>query len=45
MNKFLVSLNRDTDNPVEKLLDLPSTEYEAVLAKVETLKNPTTPAN
>ena len=45
MKKFVVSLNGDTDNPVEKLLDLPSTEYEAVFAEVEKIKNPTTPAN
>jgi hypothetical protein len=43
MKKFVVSLNGDTDSPVEKLLDLPSSEYEAVQKEVEKLKYPTTP--
>jgi hypothetical protein len=43
VKKFVVSLNNDTENPVEKLLDLPSTEYDAVLKEVEKIKNPTTP--
>ena len=40
---LVVSVNGDAENPVEKLLDLPSTEYDAVLKEVETIKNPTTP--
>jgi hypothetical protein len=45
MKKYVVSLNGDTTDPVEKLLDLPSTEYDAVAEEVEKLKNPTKPAN
>jgi hypothetical protein len=37
----VVSINGDTDNPVAKLLALPSTEYEAVLKEAEKIKNPT----
>jgi hypothetical protein len=40
---LLVSVNGDAENPVEKLLDLPSTEYDAVLKEIENIKNPTTP--
>jgi len=40
---LLVSVNGETENAVDKLLDLPSTEYDAVLKKIEEIKNPTTP--
>jgi hypothetical protein len=40
---LLVSVNGDAENPIEKLLDLPSPEYDAVLKEVEKIKNPTTP--
>jgi len=40
---LLVSVDGDGENPVDKLLDLPSTEYDAVLKEIETIKNPTTP--
>lgn len=40
---LLVSVNGDSERPVETLLDLPSTEYDAVLKEVEKIKNPTTP--
>jgi hypothetical protein len=40
---LLVSVDGDTTAPVDKLLDLPSTEYDAVLKEIEKIKNPTTP--
>lgn len=40
---LIVSVNGDVESPVEKLLDLPSPEYDAVLKEIETIKNPTTP--
>jgi|GEM_PF-5499229 len=40
---LIVSVDGDTDNPVEKFLDLPSAEYDAVLLEIEKIKNPTTP--
>jgi hypothetical protein len=45
LDYLVVSVNGDTDKPVEKLLDLPSTEYDAVLKEIEKIKNPTMPAN
>jgi hypothetical protein len=42
---LLVSVNGNTTAPVEVLLDLPSTEYDAVLKEIEKIKNPTTPEN
>jgi hypothetical protein len=42
---LLVSIDGDTENPVEKLLDMPSSEYDAVLKAVQNIQNPTTPAN
>jgi hypothetical protein len=40
---LLVSVNDNTTAPVEALLDLPSSEYDAVLKEIETIKNPTKP--
>lgn len=40
---LIVSIDGDTMEPVEKLLDLPSTEYEAVVKEVNKIQNPTTP--
>jgi hypothetical protein len=40
---LLVSIDGDTNGPVEKLLDLPSTEYEAVVKEINKIQNPTTP--
>src|SRR5882762_3686656 len=40
---LLVSVDGDTTAPVEKLLDLPSAEYEAVIKEVNAIQNPTTP--
>jgi hypothetical protein len=45
LDYLVVSLNGETENAVEKLLDLPSTEYDAVLKEIEKIKNPTMPAN
>ena len=42
-DRVLVSVNGDKENPVEKLLDLPASEYEAALAEIERIKNPTSP--
>jgi hypothetical protein len=43
LDYLVVSVDDETENPVEKLLDLPSTEYDAVLKEIEKIKNPTTP--
>jgi hypothetical protein len=43
LSYLLVSINGETENAVEKLLDLPSTEYDFVLKEIEKIKNPTTP--
>jgi hypothetical protein len=40
---LLVSVDGDTAPPVDKLLDLPSPEYEAVVKEVNAIQNPTTP--
>jgi hypothetical protein len=40
---LIVSVDGDTENPVEKFLDLPSVDYDAVTAEIEHIKNPTTP--
>lgn len=45
LDALVVSVNGDAENPVEKLLDLPSSEYEAVLKEIEKIKNPTKPEN
>lgn len=42
---FVVSLNGETDKAFENLLDLPATEYDAVLKKVQEIKDPTKPEN
>lgn len=43
LSYLLVSLDGDANAPVEKLLDLPSTEYDAVIKEVNAIQNPTTP--
>jgi hypothetical protein len=45
LDYLVVSVNGEPENAVEKLLDLPSTELEAVLKEIEKIKNPTKPAN
>jgi len=41
---LLVSVDdENTTDPLKKLLDLPSTEYEAVVKEVNMIQNPTTP--
>jgi hypothetical protein len=42
---LLVSLDGDTNAPMERLLDLPASELAAVKAEVEKITNPTTPQN
>jgi hypothetical protein len=45
LDALVVSVNGDAENAVERLLDLPSSEYEAVLKEIEKIKNPTKPEN
>lgn len=40
---LVVSVDGETNAPVDKLLDFPATEYEAVLKEVNVIQNPTTP--
>ena len=40
---LLVSIDGDATAAVEKLLDLPSTEYEAVIKEVNAIQNPSNP--
>lgn len=40
---LLVSIDGDTAAPIEKLLDLPSGEYDAVVKEINKIQNPTTP--
>lgn len=40
---LVVSIDGDVTEPVSKLLDLPSTEYDAVLKEINKIQNPTTP--
>jgi len=40
---LLVSLDGDATGPIDRLLDLPSAEYEAVIKEVNQIQNPTTP--
>jgi hypothetical protein len=45
MSLVLVSLDGNTENVLEQLLDLPSSEYDAVKAEVDKITNPTKPGN
>jgi hypothetical protein len=38
---FLVSIDDDISAPIDKLLDLPAAEYEAVVKEVNAIQNPT----
>jgi hypothetical protein len=40
---LLVSIDGDAAAPVDKLLDLPSAEYDAVVKEINKIQNPTTP--
>lgn len=40
---LLVSVDGETNGVIDKLLDLPATEYEAVIKEVNRIQNPTTP--
>lgn len=40
---LLVSLDGTSDNAIERLLDLPAAEYDAVKAEVDKITNPTKP--
>ena len=43
LDLLIVSIDGDTATPVDKLLDLPSGEYDAVVAEVNKIQNPTKP--
>ncbi|AVT83664.1 hypothetical protein [Rhodopseudomonas palustris] len=43
LSYLLVSVNGNMDNPVEALLDLPATEYDAVVEEINKITNPTSP--
>jgi hypothetical protein len=43
LDALLVSVDGDTASPVEKLLDLPAVDYEAIVKEVNAIQNPTTP--
>jgi hypothetical protein len=43
MSFLVVSVDGDSITPVDKLLDLPSSEYAAVVAEINKIQNPTTP--
>lgn len=45
MSLVLVSLDGSADNALERLLDLPSSEYDAVKAEVDKITNPTSREN
>jgi hypothetical protein len=40
---LIVSIDGDTISPVDKLLDLPASEYDAVVKEVNQIQNPETP--
>jgi hypothetical protein len=40
---LVVSIDGDSTSPVEKLLELPSSEYDAIVREINTIQNPTTP--
>lgn len=42
---LLVTLDGEAENAIDRLLDLPAAEYEAVKAEVDKITNPTTPGN
>ncbi len=44
MSYLVVSVDGDATSPVDKLLDLPSTEYDAVVKEINAIQNPTSPA-
>jgi len=40
---LVVSVNGSTDNAAQAVLSLPKTEYQAVIAEINKIRNPTTP--
>jgi hypothetical protein len=42
---LVVSVDDDSSAPVDKLLDLPAPEYEAVVKEVNQIQNPSSPTN
>jgi hypothetical protein len=43
MKYLLVSFDEDTQNPIETLMSQPASEYEAVVAEINKIQNPTKP--
>jgi hypothetical protein len=43
LSYLVVSIDGETKDPVDKLLDLPSSEYDAVVEEVNKIQNPTKP--
>ena len=43
LDYLVVSIDGDTTTPVEKLLDLPATEYDSVVKEANQIQNPTKP--
>ena len=43
LDYLIVSVDGDAENPVEKFLDLPSVDYDAVTEEIEYIKDPTKP--
>ena len=43
MGYMVVSVDGDPNSPLEKLLDLPSAEYDFVKLEINSIANPTTP--
>jgi hypothetical protein len=40
---MIVSIDDDATAPLDRLLDLPSAEYDAVKKEIDLIQNPTTP--
>src|SRR5438105_15938549 len=45
LSYLLVSIDGDVSAPIDTLLDLPSTEYNAVVFEINKIQNPTKPEN
>jgi hypothetical protein len=43
MGFLVVSVDGDSNAPVDKLLDMPSAEYGSVVKEINKIQNPTTP--
>jgi hypothetical protein len=45
LSYLVVSVDGNETAPIDALLDLPSSEYEAVIKEINAIQNPTTPEN